>query len=66
MTNIRKQENTPSAICRGRRPLEVRDCMCTSSNLSGNSLEKGRLGTVLLGNVLIPGRMAQVFRWTQV
>ena len=66
MTNIRKQQNTPSVICRGRRPLEVRDCVCMSSNLSGNSLEKGCLGTVLLGNVLIPGRIAQVFRWTEV
>ena len=53
MTNKRKQQNTPSAICRERRPLEVRDCMCMSSNLSWNSLEKGCLGTVLLGKVLI-------------
>ena len=64
MTNIRKQQNTPSAICRGRRPLEVRDCVCMSSNLSGNSLEKGCLGTVLLGNVLIPGRSLGIFGCT--
>ena len=66
MTNIRKQQNTPSVICRGRRPLEVRDYVCMSSNLSGNSLEKGCQGTVLLGNVLIPGRIAQVFRETSL
>ena len=61
MTNKRKQQNTPSVICRGRRPLEVRDCVCISSNLSRNSLEKGCPGTLFLGNVLIPGRIAQVF-----
>ena len=66
MTNKQKQQNTPSVICRGRRPVEVRDCVCMSSNLSGNSLEKGCPGTVLLGNVLIPRRIAQVFWWTQV
>ena len=66
MTNKRKQQNTPNVICRGRRPLEVRLCVCMSSNLSGNSLENRCRGTVLSGNVLIPGRIACVFRWTQV
>ena len=66
MTNKRKQQNTPSVICRERRPLEVRDCVCMSSNLLGNSLENGWLGIVLSGSVLIPGRIAWVFRWTQV
>ena len=54
MTNKRKQQNTPSVICRGRRPVEVRNYVCMSSNLLGNSLENGYLGTVFLGNVLIP------------
>ena len=58
MTNIRKQQNMPSVICRGRRPFEVRDCVCMSSNLSGNSLDKGCLGIVLLGKFLIPGRIS--------
>ena len=75
MTNKRKQQNMPSVICRGSRPLEVRDCVCLSSNLSGNSLEKGCPGnslekgcpgTVLLGNVLIPGRITQLIWRTQV
>ena len=43
MRNKRKQQNTPSVICRGRRPVEVRDCVFMSSNLSGNTLEKGCL-----------------------
>ena len=66
MTNKRKQQNTSTVICRARRPLEVRDCVCMSSNLSRNSHEKGYPGTVLLGNVLILGRIAQVFWWAQV
>ena len=53
MTNKRKQQNMPSVICRGRRPVEVRNHVCMSSNLLGNSLENGYLGTVFLGNVLI-------------
>ena len=66
MTNKRKQQNTPSVICGNRRPLDVRHCVCMSLNLSVNSLENGCWGTVLSGNVLIPGRIAQVFRGIQV
>ena len=46
MTYKRKQQNMPSVICRGRRPLEFRHFVCMSSNLSGNSLENGCWGTV--------------------
>ena len=61
MTNKRKRQDTPSVICRASQGLRVYVFKSV-----GNSLEKGCPGTVVLGNVLIPGRIAQVFWWTEV
>ena len=54
----------PSVICGGRRPKSgiVYTCMFHDRFKS----RKRMSGTVLLGNVLLPGIIAQVFRWTQV
>ena len=65
MTNKQTQQNTPSVICGGRRPKSELAC-ARFQICPWNSLENGCRGTILSGNVLIPGNIARAHKVTGI